>query len=167
MNFDFTKNYLDLIITYASVILMLSRIDEKKALIGMYNCAYELSNGNRLIITHVHTHSRTPQLLLYSCKHSWKQNFASEWLIHGSYMIHMSHTYYSIFFCSFVFYKFCWRWITCHLLHIYTAYTRLVSLVCVSSEVSALSDQLPGMCGILKSNDLKYQRSDIMLDLCV
>ncbi|KAF4093728.1 hypothetical protein AMELA_G00005270 [Ameiurus melas] len=46
VNYDFTKNYLDLISTYASVILMLSRIDDRKALIGMYNCAYELSNGS-------------------------------------------------------------------------------------------------------------------------
>ncbi|XP_016117211.1 nck-associated protein 1-like, partial [Sinocyclocheilus grahami] len=46
VNFDFTKNYLDLIVTYASVIYMLSRIDDKKAIVGMYNCAYEFSNGN-------------------------------------------------------------------------------------------------------------------------
>uniref|UniRef100_A0A7N6AFP5 NCK associated protein 1 like n=1 Tax=Anabas testudineus TaxID=64144 RepID=A0A7N6AFP5_ANATE len=44
-NFDFTKNYLDLIITYTSVIITLSRIDDKKALIGMFNCAHEMSNG--------------------------------------------------------------------------------------------------------------------------
>lgn len=47
VNFDFTKNYLDLIVTYASVILMLSRIDDKKALVGMYNCAHEMTNGSR------------------------------------------------------------------------------------------------------------------------
>lgn len=47
VNFDFTKNYLDLIVTYASVILMLSRIDDKKALVGMYNCAHEMANGSR------------------------------------------------------------------------------------------------------------------------
>ncbi|XP_012683452.1 nck-associated protein 1-like [Clupea harengus] len=46
VNFDFTKNYLDLVVTYASVILILSRIDDKKALVGMYNCAHEMSNGN-------------------------------------------------------------------------------------------------------------------------
>ncbi|XP_067287346.1 nck-associated protein 1-like [Pseudorasbora parva] len=46
INFDFTKNYLDLIVTYASVIYMLSRIDDKKLIVGMYNCAFELSNGN-------------------------------------------------------------------------------------------------------------------------
>lgn len=47
VNFDFTKNYLDLIVTYTSVILMLSRIDDKKVLVGMYNCAHEMTNGSR------------------------------------------------------------------------------------------------------------------------
>uniref|UniRef100_A0A8C4F049 NCK associated protein 1 like n=2 Tax=Dicentrarchus labrax TaxID=13489 RepID=A0A8C4F049_DICLA len=46
INFDFTKNYLDLIITYTSVIVTLSRIDDKKALVGMFNCAHEMSNGS-------------------------------------------------------------------------------------------------------------------------
>uniref|UniRef100_A0A667X2V1 NCK associated protein 1 like n=1 Tax=Myripristis murdjan TaxID=586833 RepID=A0A667X2V1_9TELE len=46
INFDFTKNYLDLIITYTSVIIMLSRIDDKKALVGMYNCSHEMTNGS-------------------------------------------------------------------------------------------------------------------------
>ncbi|KAJ3601785.1 hypothetical protein NHX12_029549 [Muraenolepis orangiensis] len=45
INFDLTKSYLDLIITYTSVILMLSRVDDKKVLVGMYNCAYEMTNG--------------------------------------------------------------------------------------------------------------------------
>uniref|UniRef100_A0A673H213 Nck-associated protein 1-like n=1 Tax=Sinocyclocheilus rhinocerous TaxID=307959 RepID=A0A673H213_9TELE len=52
VNFDFTKNYLDLIVTHASVIYMLSRIDDKKAIVGMYNCAYEFSNGNRTLFYH-------------------------------------------------------------------------------------------------------------------
>uniref|UniRef100_A0A4W6EJ62 NCK associated protein 1 like n=1 Tax=Lates calcarifer TaxID=8187 RepID=A0A4W6EJ62_LATCA len=47
INFDFTKNYLDLIITYTSVIITLSRIDDKKALVGMFNCAHEMTNGCR------------------------------------------------------------------------------------------------------------------------
>ncbi|XP_054641138.1 nck-associated protein 1-like isoform X2 [Dunckerocampus dactyliophorus] len=46
VNFDFTKSYLDLIITYASVIITLARIDEKKALVGMFNCAHEMMKGN-------------------------------------------------------------------------------------------------------------------------
>ncbi|KAM4587109.1 nck-associated protein 1-like [Odontesthes bonariensis] len=45
-NFDFTKNYLDLIVTYTSVIITLSRIDDKKALAGMFNCAHEMTNGS-------------------------------------------------------------------------------------------------------------------------
>ncbi|KAM9409201.1 LOW QUALITY PROTEIN: nck-associated protein 1-like [Pholidichthys leucotaenia] len=45
-NFDLTKNYLDLVITYTSVIIMLSRTDDKKALVGMFNCAHEMSNGS-------------------------------------------------------------------------------------------------------------------------
>ncbi|XP_029682834.1 nck-associated protein 1-like [Takifugu rubripes] len=45
VNFDFTKNYLDLITIYASVIIMLSRIDDKKVLVGMFNCAHEMTNG--------------------------------------------------------------------------------------------------------------------------
>ncbi|RXM94602.1 Nck-associated protein 1-like [Acipenser ruthenus] len=47
VNYEFTKSYLDLIVTYTSVILMLSRIDDKKVLVGMYNCAHEMSNGAR------------------------------------------------------------------------------------------------------------------------
>ncbi|CDQ91256.1 unnamed protein product [Oncorhynchus mykiss] len=47
VNFDFTKNYLELIITYISVIIMLSRVEDKKVLVGMYNCAHEMSNGSR------------------------------------------------------------------------------------------------------------------------
>ncbi|CAB1353250.1 unnamed protein product [Coregonus sp. 'balchen'] len=47
VNFDFTKNYLELIITYTSVIFMLSRIEDKKVLVAMYNCAHEMSNGSR------------------------------------------------------------------------------------------------------------------------
>uniref|UniRef100_A0A3B4UXM3 NCK associated protein 1 like n=1 Tax=Seriola dumerili TaxID=41447 RepID=A0A3B4UXM3_SERDU len=46
VNFDFTKSYLDLIIIYASVIITLSRIDDKKALVGMFNCAHEMTNGS-------------------------------------------------------------------------------------------------------------------------
>lgn len=46
VNYDFTKNYLDLIVTYASVILLLSRIDDRKAVIGLYHCAHEMIHGS-------------------------------------------------------------------------------------------------------------------------
>ncbi|XP_048878805.1 nck-associated protein 1-like [Brienomyrus brachyistius] len=67
VNFGFTKNYLDLIATYASVILMLSRIDEKKVLIGMYNCAHEMSNG-----TSDPSYPRLGQMIL-EYDHPWKK----------------------------------------------------------------------------------------------
>ncbi|KAF7240309.1 Nck-associated protein 1-like [Varanus komodoensis] len=46
VNYDFTKNYLDLIVTYASVILLLSRIDDRKILVGLYHCTHEMIHGN-------------------------------------------------------------------------------------------------------------------------
>ncbi|GCC46470.1 hypothetical protein chiPu_0030445, partial [Chiloscyllium punctatum] len=46
VNYDLTKGYLDLIVTYASLFFLVSRVDDRKVLLGMYNCAYELSNGS-------------------------------------------------------------------------------------------------------------------------
>ncbi|XP_078390792.1 nck-associated protein 1-like [Cetorhinus maximus] len=46
VNYDLTKGYLDLIVTYTSLFLLVSRIDDRKVLLGMYNCAYEMSNGS-------------------------------------------------------------------------------------------------------------------------
>ncbi|XP_052017113.1 nck-associated protein 1-like isoform X3 [Apodemus sylvaticus] len=46
INFDFTRSYLDLIVTYTSVILLLSRIEDRRILIGMYNCAHEMLHGH-------------------------------------------------------------------------------------------------------------------------
>ncbi|XP_054520181.1 nck-associated protein 1-like isoform X3 [Pan troglodytes] len=46
LNFDFTRSYLDLIVTYTSVILLLSRIEDRRILIGMYNCAHEMLHGH-------------------------------------------------------------------------------------------------------------------------
>uniref|UniRef100_A0A8C4YI18 NCK associated protein 1 like n=1 Tax=Gopherus evgoodei TaxID=1825980 RepID=A0A8C4YI18_9SAUR len=46
VNYDLTKNYLDLVVTYTSVILLLSRIEDRKALIGMYNSAHEMIQGS-------------------------------------------------------------------------------------------------------------------------
>ncbi|XP_068171059.1 nck-associated protein 1-like isoform X2 [Antennarius striatus] len=67
INFDFTKNYLDLITTYTSVIIMLCRIEEKKALVGTYNCAYEMTNGN--------SDSSYPRLsqMFVEYEHPWKK----------------------------------------------------------------------------------------------
>ncbi|KAG8129668.1 hypothetical protein E2320_016351 [Naja naja] len=45
VNYDFTKNYLDLIVTYVSVIILLSRIDDRKVLIGLHHCTHEMIHG--------------------------------------------------------------------------------------------------------------------------
>uniref|UniRef100_A0A8C5UC72 Nck-associated protein 1 n=1 Tax=Malurus cyaneus samueli TaxID=2593467 RepID=A0A8C5UC72_9PASS len=45
LNFDLTKNYLDLIITYTTLMILLSRIEERKAIIGLYNYAHEMTHG--------------------------------------------------------------------------------------------------------------------------
>lgn len=47
LNFDLTKRYLDLVTTYASMMLMLSRIADRRALLGLYNIAYEIQNNHQ------------------------------------------------------------------------------------------------------------------------
>ncbi|TRY86597.1 hypothetical protein DNTS_018583 [Danionella cerebrum] len=46
LNFDLTRNFLDLIICYASVIYLMSRVDDRKLILGFYNAAYEFTHGN-------------------------------------------------------------------------------------------------------------------------
>uniref|UniRef100_A0AAX7TE15 Nck-associated protein 1 n=1 Tax=Astatotilapia calliptera TaxID=8154 RepID=A0AAX7TE15_ASTCA len=43
--FDLTKNYLDLVVTYTTLMIILSRIEERKAIIGLYNYAHEMTHG--------------------------------------------------------------------------------------------------------------------------
>ncbi|KAL7989914.1 hypothetical protein Chor_012580 [Crotalus horridus] len=45
VNYEFTKNYLDLIVTYVSVIVLLSRIEDRKVLIGLHHCTHEMIHG--------------------------------------------------------------------------------------------------------------------------
>lgn len=47
VNFDLTKNYLDLVVTYTTLMVILSRIEERKAIIGLYNYAHEMTHGAR------------------------------------------------------------------------------------------------------------------------
>lgn len=47
VNFDLTKNYLDLVVTYTTLMIILSRIEERKAIIGLYNYAHEMTHGAR------------------------------------------------------------------------------------------------------------------------
>lgn len=45
LNFDLTKNYLDLISTYVSLMVLLSRVEDRKAVLGLFSAAYELQNN--------------------------------------------------------------------------------------------------------------------------
>lgn len=47
VNFDLTNNYLDLVVTYTTLMTILSRIEERKAIIGLYNYAHEMTHGAR------------------------------------------------------------------------------------------------------------------------
>lgn len=45
LNYDLTKAYLDLIVTYASLMMLVARVDDRKAVLGLYNHAFEIKNG--------------------------------------------------------------------------------------------------------------------------
>lgn len=45
LNYDLTKAYLDLIVTYASLMMLVARVDDRKAVLGLYNHAFEMKNG--------------------------------------------------------------------------------------------------------------------------
>jgi NCK-associated protein 1 len=45
VNFDLTRGYLDVIVTYFCIMILVSRVEDRKAVLGLYNCAYELQNG--------------------------------------------------------------------------------------------------------------------------
>ncbi|KAJ1522587.1 hypothetical protein ONE63_001770 [Megalurothrips usitatus] len=42
LNYDLTKGYLDLVITYMTLMILLSRVEDRKAVLGLFNAAYEM-----------------------------------------------------------------------------------------------------------------------------
>lgn len=46
VNFDLTKGYLDLIVTYISLMILLSRVEDRKAVLGLFNTAHEMTHGH-------------------------------------------------------------------------------------------------------------------------
>lgn len=46
LNYDLTKGYLDLVTTYATIMIVISRIEERKPLLGLFNVAHELQHGS-------------------------------------------------------------------------------------------------------------------------
>lgn len=49
VNFDLTKGYLDLIVTYVSVLVLLARVEDRKAVLGLFNFAHELMHGKAYV----------------------------------------------------------------------------------------------------------------------
>ncbi|XP_077644707.1 nck-associated protein 1-like [Lonchura striata] len=45
INHELTKAYLDLVVTYVSLVLLLARAEERRLLLGLYHCAHEMSHG--------------------------------------------------------------------------------------------------------------------------
>ena len=45
LNFDLTKGLLDLVTIYASMMIMLGQIDDRKIICGLYNIAHETTRG--------------------------------------------------------------------------------------------------------------------------
>jgi NCK-associated protein 1 len=45
LNFDLTKNYLDLISTYVSLMILLSKVDDRKTVLGLFTISHELTHG--------------------------------------------------------------------------------------------------------------------------
>lgn len=42
LNFELTKNYLDLVVIYVSLMILLSRVEDRKAVLGLFNAAHEM-----------------------------------------------------------------------------------------------------------------------------
>lgn len=61
LNFELTKAYLDLVTTYVSLMILLSRVEDRKAVLGLFNAAYEMVNSQRFVdiksINHIHFYS--------------------------------------------------------------------------------------------------------------
>ncbi|CAG0885765.1 unnamed protein product [Darwinula stevensoni] len=45
LNYDMTKGYLDLMATYVSLMLLLARVEDRKAVLGLYNAAHEMTHN--------------------------------------------------------------------------------------------------------------------------
>ncbi|XP_005532912.1 PREDICTED: nck-associated protein 1-like [Pseudopodoces humilis] len=45
LNHELTKGYLDLVVTYVSLVLLLARTEERRLLLGLYHCAHQMCHG--------------------------------------------------------------------------------------------------------------------------
>ena len=47
VNYDLMRGYLDLIVTYFCIMIIVSRVEDRKSVLGLFNFAYELQNGKK------------------------------------------------------------------------------------------------------------------------
>jgi len=45
VTFELTKNYLDLITNYVCLMILLSRVDDRKPVLGLFNIAHDMVNN--------------------------------------------------------------------------------------------------------------------------
>ena len=45
LNFDLTRLYLDVVAIYVRLLILLSRVDDRKAVLGLFNAAHEMVHG--------------------------------------------------------------------------------------------------------------------------
>ncbi|XP_064476565.1 membrane-associated protein Hem-like isoform X2 [Ornithodoros turicata] len=46
LNFDIAKGYLDLVVSYVTLMILLSRVEDRKAVLGLFNTAHEMTHGH-------------------------------------------------------------------------------------------------------------------------
>ena len=66
LNYDLTKAYLDLVIIYMTLMILLSRVEDRKAVLGLFNAAYEMVHQQRYSIFCIQFSKIMPLLLLLS-----------------------------------------------------------------------------------------------------
>ena len=55
LNFGITKLVLDLVVLYCNMMLLLSTIDDRRALVALYNHAYDLNRGSGYVSLEANT----------------------------------------------------------------------------------------------------------------
>lgn len=47
VNYELTRAYLDLVTTYVALMILLSRVEDRKAVLGLFNAAHEMVHNQR------------------------------------------------------------------------------------------------------------------------
>lgn len=52
LNYDLTKNYLDLIVTYVCIMVVVSKVEDRKTVLGVFHLGYEYQHGSGWVLLH-------------------------------------------------------------------------------------------------------------------